>query len=66
MKFTYNVSLHLSTEKALFKVIYVCISQSDMLTAEKVTKYSVVNEITIETEQLTIFIISDLRCAELL
>ena len=52
-EFTYNISLHSSIRKALFEVIYECISQSDMLTAEKVIKYSAVNRIATEAKQLT-------------
>ena len=52
VEFAYNVSLYLSTEKALFEVVYECILQSDMLTAEKVIKYSAVNRITVKTEHL--------------
>ena len=52
-EFAYNMSLHSSTEKASFEIVYESISQSDMLTAEKVNKYSAVNEITAETEHLT-------------
>ena len=47
------MSLHFSTEKAPFKVVYSFISRSDMLTAEELVKYSAVTETTIEAEQLT-------------
>ena len=47
------MSLHSSTEKASFEIVYESISQSDMLTVKKVNKYSTVNEITAETEHLT-------------
>ena len=46
------MSLHFSTEKALFKVVYSFISRSDMLTVKELTKYSAVMKTTIEAEQL--------------
>ena len=47
------MSLHFSTEKAFFKVVYSFIFRSDMLTVEELTKYSAVTETTIKAEQLT-------------
>ena len=47
------MSLHFSTEKALFEVVYSFISRSDMLTVEELVKYSAVTETTMKAEQLT-------------
>ena len=47
------MSLHSSTEKAPFEVVYSFISRSDMLTAEELAKYSAVTGTTAEAEQLT-------------
>ena len=46
------MSLHSSIKKALFKVVYSFISRSDILTVEKLIKYSAVTETTTEAEQL--------------
>ena len=46
------MSLHFSTEKAPFKVVYSFISRSDMLTVKELAKYSAVTGTTIEAEQL--------------
>ena len=47
------MSLHSSTEKALFKIVYSFIPKSDMLTVKELAKYSAVTRTTIEAEQLT-------------
>ncbi|SLM33286.1 Ribonuclease H-like domain [Lasallia pustulata] len=51
-KFAYNASLHSSTGKASFEVVYGSIPRSDMLTAAELEKYSAVNGTTTEAEQL--------------
>ena len=46
------MSLHFSTRKALFEVVYSFISRSDMLTVKELAKYSAVTETTMKAEQL--------------
>lgn len=53
IEFAYNVSWHSFTVKAPFEVVYNSVPKSDMLTAEKLAKYSAVNRITTEVKQLT-------------